>query len=566
MASSTNAGPQRASDKPLILSTRDARRGQIVAAVNLAGRQAGVRPAMRLSEATALIEAEVHPHDPQEDIEELCALAEQAQQFSPLVGLEQLDKKLWAGRTLPQPECLLLDVTGIAGLFGGEVELLDAVCRWLTEQHYFGCVALAGSVGAAWALANYQLRVQVATPTATTTDDGLPPCRHCRAPLGEETSAIAQLPLAALRLAPDTVTALQRLGIREIGQLQQLPRDGMATRLGEQLLARWDQAAGRQLEPIIALHASPDWCLEQTLEYPTQHRATMEELVRRLAVQLAERLSRRGEGALRIVCRLDLVESPPLVMQLGLFRPNSDAQHLQMLLAGQLEQQLRTRTDATGTAPLWRLSLQATLTAPLVWRQIDLFEAQETVSRQQIARLVDTLSSRLGRKQVLSAQLQREAQPELSCSLQPMTGRRPDGGEQDTFRKLSSRLSRQRGEPSRDDPQRRPTQLFSPAIKIQVTGALSRNTIEGGSDLVQSQPSANTSDNTSMAVCPSRFQHQGVWLEVVDATGPERLESGWWRGPSVRRDYYRVATNRAGWWWLYRDLNNGHWYLHGAFD
>lgn len=74
----------------------------------------------------------------------------------------------------------------------------------------------------------------------------------------------------------------------------------------------------------------------------------MEELVHRLAVQLAERLSRRGEGALRIVCRLDLVESPPLVMQLGLFRPNSDAQHLQMLLAGQLEQQLRTPRDHRG--------------------------------------------------------------------------------------------------------------------------------------------------------------------------------------------------------------------------
>ncbi len=537
-----------------------------MAAVNLAGRQAGIRPAMRLSEATALVEAEVHPHDPQEDIQELCVLAEQAQQFSPLVGLEQLDKKLWAGRTLPQPECLLLDVTGIAGLFGGEVELLEAVCRWLTEQHYFGCVALAGSVGAAWALANYHLRAQAVSASDHATDHGLPRCRHCRAPLGEELTAIAHLPLAALRLAPQTVQALQRLGIRTIGQLQQLPRDGMATRLGEQLLARWDQAAGRQSEPIIALHSSPDWCLEQTLEYPTQHRATMEELVRRLAVQLAERLSRRGEGALRIVCRLDLVESPPLVMQLGLFRPNSDAQHLQMLLAGQLEQQLRTRATTVGTPPLWRLSLQATLTAPLVWRQIDLFDAGETVSRQQIARLVDTLSSRLGRKQVLSAQVQREAQPEQSCSLQPMTGRRPDGGDQDTFRKLSSRLSRQRGEPSRDDPQRRPTQLFSPAIKIQVAGTLITKTAAGDLNDVQSQPAANTSDTTSMAVCPSRFQHQGMWLEVVEATGPERLESGWWRGPSARRDYYRVATNQAGWWWLYRDLNSGQWYLHGAFD
>ncbi len=519
---------------------------------------------MRLSEATALVEAEVHQHDPQEDIEELCALAEQAQQFSPLVGLEQLDKKLWAGRTLPQPECLLLDVTGIAGLFGGEAELLAAVCQWLSGQHYFGCVSLAGSVGAAWALANYQLRAPVTTSAASATDHGLPACRHCRAPLGEDLSAIAQLPLAALRLAPETVHALQRLGVRTIGQLEQLPRDGLATRLGAQLLARWDQAAGRQSESIIALHSLPDWCLEQTLEFPTQHRATMEELVRRLAVQLSERLNRRGEGALRIVCRLDLVETPPLVMQLGLFRPNSDAEHLQMLLAGQLEQQLRSRAVAGGTPPLWRLSLQATLTAPLVWRQIDLFEAGESVDRQQIARLVDTLSSRLGRKQVLSAQVRREAQPELSCTLQPLTGRRPDGGEQDTFRKLSSRLSRQRGEPSRDDPQRRPTQLFSPAVKIQVAGVWVAQPAE--SDITTTQNTPSGSSPNTLAACPARFQYQGVWLEIVAATGPERLESGWWRGPSARRDYYRVATSQAGWWWLYRDLNTSQWYLHGAFD
>ncbi len=528
-----------------------------MAAVNLAGRQAGLRPGMRLSEATALVDAEVHQHDPQEDIEELCGLAEQAQQFSPLVGLEQLDKKTWAGRTLHQPECLLLDVTGIAGLFGGEVELLEAVCQWLSGEQYFGCVAMAGSVGAAWALANYQLRTPVAPGKSDPqVENGLPTCRYCRALLGEDQSAIAHLPLAALRVAPDTVQSLQRLGVRNIGQLEQLPRGGLATRLGEQLLARWDQAAGRQREPIITLHASPDWNLTQTLEFPSGDRSTMEELIRRLAGQLAERLQRRGEGVLRIVCRLDLVESPPLVMQLGLFRPNSDAQHLQMLLAGQLEQQLRgSQFSRGGPPPLWRVSLQATLTAPLVWRQIDLFEAGETVSRQQLARLVDTLSSRLGRKQVLSAQVQREAQPELSCTFQPLTGRRVDGGEQDTVRKLSSRLSRQRGEPSRDDPQRRPSQLLSPPLQIQVAA-----------EFITDEASVGSSPHGGWAACPARFQHQGQWLEIVEATGPERLESGWWRGPSVRRDYYRVATRQGGWWWIFRDLTSGMWYLHGAFD
>ncbi len=516
---------------------------------------------MRLSEATSLVDVDVHEHDPHEDIQALCELAEGAQQFSPLVGLETLDKKMWAGRTLLQPECLLLDVTGIPALFGGEEELLRAVCRWLSAQHCFGCLGLAGSVGAAWALANYRTRLTLPDTTVVQVlasdqptpqkraadekpaelDSGLPACRAVRAASGEDAHALAELPLMALRLEPATIASLHRLGVRNIGQLQQLPRAGMATRLGDTLLLRWDQATGQKAEPILTHQAAPDWQLEQTLEFPTQHRQTMSELVRRLAHSLAQRLERRGEGALRIVCRLDLVEAPPLVMQLSLFRPTADGQHLELLLNGQLEQQLAGYRAPSGSLLLWRLSLQATLTAALVWRQSELFEAGETASRQQLARLIDTLSTRLGRRQVLGAQLRREAQPELACGLQPLTGRRPDGGQQETIRKLSSRLSRARGEPARDDPQRRPTQLFSPPVPIQVS-------------------------HGAAAAAPVRFYHQGVWLEIVHSTGPERLESGWWRGPSVRRDYYRIATSQAGWWWIFRELNTNQWYLHGAFD
>ena len=69
-----------------------------------------------------------------------------------------------------------------------------------------------------------------------------------------------------------------------------------------------------------------------------------------------------------------------------------------------------------------------------------------------------------------------------------------------------------------------------------------------------------------LATAPDQFYYRGRWMPITAAQGPERLESGWWRGPSVRRDYYRVATEQGSWWWLYRDLNSGKWYLHGMFD
>jgi protein ImuB len=49
-------------------------------------------------------------------------------------------------------------------------------------------------------------------------------------------------------------------------------------------------------------------------------------------------------------------------------------------------------------------------------------------------------------------------------------------------------------------------------------------------------------------------------------TGPERIESGWWDGHDVRRDYY-VALSRAGVrLWIFRERPPGQgWFLHGIF-
>jgi protein ImuB len=52
---------------------------------------------------------------------------------------------------------------------------------------------------------------------------------------------------------------------------------------------------------------------------------------------------------------------------------------------------------------------------------------------------------------------------------------------------------------------------------------------------------------------------------MLDDT-PERIESGWWDGADVRREYHvaRNARGRCG--WVFRDLRTGGWYLHGVFQ
>ena len=65
---------------------------------------------------------------------------------------------------------------------------------------------------------------------------------------------------------------------------------------------------------------------------------------------------------------------------------------------------------------------------------------------------------------------------------------------------------------------------------------------------------------------PVWFEWQGQRHDVAQAVGPERIETGWWRGQHVQRDYYRVAGTTGGGFWLFRDRVSGQWFVHGVFD
>ncbi len=66
---------------------------------------------------------------------------------------------------------------------------------------------------------------------------------------------------------------------------------------------------------------------------------------------------------------------------------------------------------------------------------------------------------------------------------------------------------------------------------------------------------------------PLAVRDGGPWLSgpLVFEQGPERIESGWWDGADIRRDYF-VARSREGQrLWVYEDRRGGGWYLHGIF-
>jgi protein ImuB len=54
-------------------------------------------------------------------------------------------------------------------------------------------------------------------------------------------------------------------------------------------------------------------------------------------------------------------------------------------------------------------------------------------------------------------------------------------------------------------------------------------------------------------------------LRIVE--GPERIESGWWDGFDVMRDYFIARSDNGATFWIYRErVPSGDWFLHGVFS
>lgn len=348
---------------------------------------------------------------------------------------------------------------------------------------------------------------------------------------------MAPLPVEALRLSGETVGLLHSLGVYQVGQLARLPRQDLAARFGAGPAGRLDQALGLLPEPIRACGEPPELRAEWSLEYPAARRAAVEAVVEQLVVQLAARLVRHGRGALRLECRLDCQTGPPVNLSVGLYQATASAAHLAGLVRMQLE---RVRLPA----PVTNVRVEAAISAPLEHRQQSLFDDELARRRRDLAGLIDRLASRLGPRSVLRARLVADAQPELAVcydnlqSLSPPSALRPPRSPRPTPhapRTAHCPLS------TIHSPPPRPLRLLARPAALVATSVLP----EGP---------------------PVQFQFEGLRHRVARTWGPERIETGWWRGQTVGRDYYRVETTVGRRFWLYRRLRDGKWFLHGMFE
>jgi protein ImuB len=511
---------------------------QILTSLNPEAEAAGLRQGQPLRDATAMCpKLLTKPADPLAEADFLTVLRRWAGKFSPWVAEEK-------------PASLVIDLTGCAHLFGGEAQLLAEV-----EQDCAGLgltvrAGVADTRGAAWALARFADQQAEPVRNGDAIDQearatrsravkrrgwerggpppgkatGFTPQGLIAAP-GAARQALANLPLSALRLSPQALEGLSRLGLTRVSEVMDMPRAPLARRFGADTLRRIDQALGLEPEPVAPSRAPLHFATRLTLPDPIGTGPDITAGLDRILPPLCAKLVAAGRGARRVRMQAFRVDGQIQRIEVGLARPANEPDRIRPLLLLKLDQIDPgfgidcLRVEALETEPIYAVQHRghADASAAAVARQ-----TEDTA----MVDLIGKLGARLGTDCVIR--------------LHPGQSHIPEKGVQVVSAAWSEPFPAPWPEPRAP----RPLIMFRPEV-------------------VQAE---------QVPTPPSRFRWRRRDLATRVASGPERIAPEWWlEDPEWRsgpRDYWRVEVEGGERLWLFYAHGgavSGGWFCQGLF-
>ncbi len=498
-----SAGSPEAFERPFALVARGPH-GLTLSALNPAARAAGLKCDQSHADACAILpDLASAPAEPEQDLQALRRLALWAERFSPCVALN---------RTMPGQEGLFIDMTEGAHLFGGETALLADIRRRLAAARIPARLAIADTPGAAWALARFRERAETI------------------APIGGAAAALADLPVAGLRLETAALTLLRRFGLNRIGDLYAMPRAGLARRFrseaGLRVVERLDQALGFAAEPLVAERAPPLYRSWISFADPVIETEGMAQHLPQLATSLAAQLAAHQQGVRRLGLTGFRADGRITGFEVGLSAPASTPSHMLRLLK---DKGLERLDLGFGIDALMLSAIAVETLRPHQAAMRSGGEGRAAVP-EALAGLIDRIEAKLGDGTVRRPQRWESWLPERSeawLRAGPHAPVPPPGAD-----------------PVADLP--RPILLFDPPEPVRDVVGLPDN-------------------------YPARFVWRRVSRRVAKAEGPERLSPEWWCCAAGKvRDYYRIEDEEGHRYWLYQEglHSDGaapRWWLHGVF-
>lgn len=469
-------------DGPFALSLRTQNSDSLYA-LNTAAERAGLVQGMALSEARAFCpNLIVHPANPKADALALDALRRWSLRYCPWAAVDGADG-------------LILDITGAAHLMGGESALARDMAARLHRAGFTLQIGIAPTRGAAWALS------------------------HSRGGIAGENevlTCLSPLPVALLRIPPETDTALQRLGLRQIGDLAKAPRAPLARRFGQALLDQLDRALGDMPEAVSPARNPVHYAVRLTLPEPIGLLSDIEAGLSRLLARLGDKLRAQDVGARTLCLTLRRVDRLAQDIPLRLAAPMRDPARILPLFARGLE-----AVDAG--FGIDQMRLEATLTEPMPALQTGSGAARE----ERFEALITRIGARIGLDNIRRFQPRDSHMPERGFVRVPATDAPPKAPW-----------------PTRPD---RPLTIFPPE-PVTLRGQLP----ETGT--MRGQP-------------PQAFTWRRMRFTTGRATGPERIAPEWWLESDRYglRDYWRIDTREGRRLWLFFTPQNPNWFVQGEF-
>ncbi len=334
---------------------------------------------------------------------------------------------------------------------------------------------------------------------------------HAVLDLSALTGALAPLSLATLGWPEDVLERLARSGVRTIGAAMRLPRAGFARRFGAAQLAALDALTGRTADLRDVVRARLRFRRRRELVCELENTCTILAALAPLLAELGTFLKARQCGVLEIECRLGHRHSPPTRCLMRLAAPVADAHRLGELLGERL-------AALTLPGPVSDCELRTDALVPHRPDCPHLWQPGEHGGgfSGEASGLIERLRARLGDEAIHGLTLLeghrpekawgKAAPPAVGCSRTPL-----------------------RHEPARSH--RRPLWLLPVPQSLAAEDGLPRR--------------------------------RGPLLLIGE---PERIETGWWDGEEIARDYYTAADPHGVLLWVFREREAPHgWYLHGVF-
>jgi len=325
----------------------------------------------------------------------------------------------------------------------------------------------------------------------------------------ELAGAIGRLPLAATAWPDNIQLMLRQMGLRSIADCLRLPRDGLARRIGRNWLEELDRALGRTPDPRKTFQ--PRQRLHRHVEFTTEthSQALLAEALRGMTASCEQELRQRQAQVAEIELRFMHLRREATCTRIRFVDPVHESERILAPLLARIERIALpepTIALALETDTLLPLRTELSWLVPALPGEVGV-SAGPTVPEFAI---VECLRGRFGERRVYGISRVAEHRPELA------------------WRHWVDR------------PEHRvPADRYSAAC------------------IARERP-------LWLLPAPQKVQDNGSGGSVADAD-PERIESGWWDGQEISRDYHVVAGATGEKLWLYQDRLTDEWYLHGIF-